>query len=132
MFGETAASFLKKLFSRKDVSVICFSLAIVIKILLFFYYQQTVDDKLAQAVAGKNLAEGHGLTIKHVHVSNLSKEIYEPLVGWPPAYSVVFAIIYSLCKNLDVSIFIIEIICAILFFILLRKILRQLNFPEYL
>jgi hypothetical protein len=129
---NTSTIFLKKLFSRKDVSVICFSLAIVIKILLFFYFQQIDVDKLSQAMAGKNLAEGHGLTIKQVHVSNLSTEIYERLVGWPPAYSVLFAIIYSLFKDLDVSCFIIDIICIILFFILLRKFLRQLNFPDYL
>jgi hypothetical protein len=129
---KTPAAFLKEVFSRKDVSVICFSLAIVIKILLFFYFQQLDTDKLFQAMAGKNLAGGHGLTIKQVHVNNLSKETYQRLVGWPPAHSVLFAIIYSLCKDLDVSATIIDIICAILFFILLRKLLRQLMFPEYL
>jgi hypothetical protein len=129
---HTPAIFLKKLLSRKDVSVICFLLAIVIKIILFFYFQQIDNDKLAQAIAGKNLAGGHGLTIKQVHVRNLSKETYERLVGWPPAYSVAFAIIYSLFKDLDVSIFIIDTICVILFFILLRKFLRQLDFPDYL
>jgi hypothetical protein len=126
------AIFLKEFFSRKDVSVICFLLAIVIKILLFFYFQKINGDKLAQAIAGKNLAEGHGLTIKQVHVSNLSTEIYEPLVGWPPAYSVLYAIIHSVVKDLDVSCIIIDIIFIILFFILLRKFLRQLNFPDYL
>jgi hypothetical protein len=129
---NTPTRFLKEFFSRKDVSVICFSLAIVIKILLFFYFQRIDADKLAQAMAGKNLAEGHGLTIKQVHVSNLSTERYEPLVGWPPAYSVFIAIIYSLIKDLDVSCFIIDIICIVLFFILLRKFLRQLDFPDYL
>ena len=104
----------------------------VIKILLFYYFQKIDADKLAQAMAGKNLVEGHGLTIKQVHVSNLSTEIYERLVGWPPAYSVFFAIVYSLFKDLDVSCLIIDIICIILFFILLRKFLRQLNFPDYL
>lgn len=129
---HTSAILLKKVFSRKDVSVICFSLAIVIKILLIFYFLQIDCDKLFQAMAGKNLAGGHGLTIKQVHVSNLSKENYEPLVGWPPAYSVFFAVIYSFVKDLDVSTFIIDIICVILFFVLLRKLLRQLQFPDYL
>lgn len=129
---NTPTIFLKELFSRKDVSVICFLLAIVIKILLFFYFQRIDADKLAQAMAGKNLAEGHGLTIKQVHVSNLSTENYERSVGWPPAYSVFIAIIYSLFKDLDVSCFIIDIICIVLFFILLRKLLRQLSFPDYL
>jgi hypothetical protein len=128
----TPAIFLKSFFSRKDVSIVCFLLAIVIKILLFFYFQLLDTDKLFQAMAGKNLVEGHGLTIKQVHVSNLSKETYERLVGWPPAHSLFYAIIYSLFKDLDVSSIIIDIICVILFFILLRKFLRQLNFPDYL
>jgi hypothetical protein len=126
------ATFLKNVFSRKDVSVFCFSLAIVIKILLFFYFQQTDNDKLFQAMAGKNLVEGHGLTIKQVLANNLSKESYERLVGWPPGYSVLFAIIYSLCKNVDVSCTIIDLICIVSFFILLQKLLRQLKFPDYL
>jgi hypothetical protein len=129
---NTPLTFLKKVFSRNDVSVICLLLAIVIKILLFFYFQQTDNDKLNQVMAGKNLLEGHGLTIKQVHISNLSKESYERLVGWPPAYSVLFAIIYSWCKDVDASSTIIDIICIISFFILLQKLLRQLKFPVYL
>jgi hypothetical protein len=128
----TFATSLKQFFSRKDVSVICFSLAIVIKILLFFYFQLVDTDKLFQAMAGKNLVEGHGLTIKQVHVNNLSNEKYEHLVGWPPAHSVFYAIIYSLFKDLDVSSTVIDIICVILFFIVLVKFLRQLNFPDHL
>jgi hypothetical protein len=124
--------FLKNFFSRKDVSLICFILAIVIKLLLVFYFQQVGGDKLFQVMAGKNLAEGHGLTIKQVHVSNLSKEIYERFVGWPPAYSVLFAIIYSLVNNIDASCFIIDILSVIAFFFLLKKLLRQLEFPDYL
>jgi len=132
MQPPTYTVFLKNFFSRKDVSVICFILAIVIKTLLVFYFQQTDSDKLYQVMAGKNLIEGHGLTIKQVHVSNLSKETYEPLVGWPPGYSVLFAIIYSAIHNVDASCFILDIICFIPFFFALRKLLKQLQFPDYL
>jgi hypothetical protein len=123
---------LKNFFSRKDVSVICFILAITVKLLLVFYYQQIDDDKLFQAMAGKNLAEGHGLTIKQVHAGNLSKDIYDPFVGWPPGYSILVAIIYTFVKNVDICCSIIDVICIILYFILLRKLLRQLEFPDYL
>jgi len=125
-------AFLKGFFSRKDVSIICFILAIVTKTLLTFYFLQLDNDKLFQAMAGKNLSEGHGFTLEQVHANNLSKNYYEPFIGWPPGYSVLVAIIYSLVKDLNVSCFIIDVICIILFFILLRTLLRQLEFPEYL
>jgi hypothetical protein len=131
-FIEKGIAFLQHFFSRKDVSVICFILAICIKILLTWSFLKVHDDKLYQALAGKNLIEGHGLTLKQVHVSNLSKEYYESLVGWPPGYSVVFGIIYKFVNDVDVSCFIIDIIFIVLYFIILRKLLKQLDFPVYL
>jgi len=124
--------FFKNFFSRKDVSLICLILAIVIKILFTYYFQQFDNDKLFQAMIGKSLTEGHGLTLKQVHVSNLSQDSYEAYIGWPPGYSVLFAIIYSLVRDLEVSCFIIDVICVILYIIFLQKLLRQLEFPGYL
>ena len=123
---------LQHFFSRKDVSVICFILAIAIKTLLTFYFQHMGSDKLYQALAGKNLIEGHGLTIKQVHTNNLSKEFYEPLAGWPPGYSFLIALIYLIVNDLDAACFILDVILLILYLIILRKVCNQLAFPAYL
>ena len=132
MSPASGIKFLQQLLSRKDVSIFCFILAICIKILLTWSFLKVHNDKLYQAMAGINLIEGHGLTLKQVHVSNLSKEYYESLVGWPPGYSVLFAIIYKFVNDIDVSCFIIDIIFIVLYFIILRKLLKQLDFPVYL
>ena len=130
--GLHILSYLLRFFSRKDVSVICFILAIVIKLLFTYYYLQIDYDKLTQAMAGKNLVEGHGIAIKQVHTSNLSKESYEPLAGWPPGYSLLISLIYLIVKDLDFTCFILDVILVVLYFIVLRKICKQLAFPVYL
>lgn len=124
--------YLNQLLSRKDVSICCFILAVCIKIFLTCAHYHVNSDKLFQAMAGKNFAEGHGLTIKQVHANNLSKEYYEPLVGWPPGYSIVFGIIYTLLKDVELTCLIIDFIFIILYFIILRKLFNQLGFPLYL
>jgi hypothetical protein len=123
---------LKQFFSRKGVFASCLIAAILIKTLLTFCYYQLEHDRLVQAMAGKNLVEGHGLTIKQVHANNLSKEYYEPLVGWPPGYSVIIGLTYLLVHDLDISCFIIDVILIILFFLSLCKLFKQLTFPPYL
>jgi hypothetical protein len=123
---------LKLFFSRKDVSLACMVLAIGTKILLALYFTQLDTDKLFQAMAGKNFAEGHGLTIKQVHVNDLSKEYYEQLQGWPPGYSIVAGLIYLLVHDVDTACIIIDVILIVLFFTALKKLLKQLDFPAYL
>jgi hypothetical protein len=118
-------------FSRKEITVVCFILAILFKTALTFYYQQIDNDKLFQAMAAKNVAEGHGLTIKQVHAHNLSKEVYEPLAIFPPAYSLVIAIFYSITNNLKTSCFITDILSIIFYFIILIKLFRLLQIPPY-
>lgn len=125
-------SYLLCFFSRKDVSVICFILAIVIKTLLTYYFQRVDGDKLYQAMAGKNFVEGHGLTIKQVHANNLSKELYEPLAGWPPGYSFLIGFFYLIVNDINTACLIIDVILVILYLIILRKLCNQLAFPPYL
>src|SRR5438105_2365269 len=123
---------LKNFFSRKDVSVLCLLLAILFRCAMTFYLLQLDADKLFQAIAAKHQVEGHGITIKQVHVSNLSKANYEPLIGWPPGYTLIVSLIYPIVNNLDVSCFIIDIFSIVFFFVALRLLLKQLQFPAYL
>jgi hypothetical protein len=118
--------------SRKDVSLICFLLAVLFKIAFTWYFATLDGDKLYQAAAAKNFAEGHGITIKQVHAPDLSKEVYEPLQAWPPGYSVITAGIYLLINNLNIACFIIDIFSIIFFFVVLRKLLLRLQIPAWL
>lgn len=125
------AQWLKQVFSRKDVSMACLLLAIIARILLSFYFNQLDWDKLFQAMAGKNFIEGHGFTIKQVHVNDLSKEYYEPLQGWPYGYSILAGIAYWFVHNLGRACLVLDVIFAVLYFIILKKLFKQLGFPAY-
>lgn len=70
------------------------------------------------------------MTIKYVHASDLSTEIYEPLNRWPPGYSLAVALVYFLTRDLVLSCVIVDIAGIILFFIVARKLLNILSFPR--
>lgn len=121
-----------RFFSRRDISLICFLLAVLCKIAFTYYFATLDGDKLYQAMAAKNLAEGHGITIKQVHAPDLSKEFYEPLQGWPPGYSIIVAGIYLLVHDLNIACFIIDVLSVIFFFVVLRQLLLLFRFPGWL
>src|SRR5581483_10021852 len=131
-YTEERKQILKQFFSRKDVSVLCLVLAIVLKTALTFYYFQFDTDKLYQAVAAKNLVEGYGITINQVHASDLSKEYYEPMIGWPPGYTLIIAPVYKITNNLVLSCIIVDILAILFFFIIFSALLIALRFPQYL
>jgi hypothetical protein len=57
---------------------------------LSFPYQLSVDG--VQYVAfGHNLAEGHGITRANVHLDDLGKVWYTPMLGYPPGYFALLA-----------------------------------------
>ncbi|MGZ4068418.1 MAG: hypothetical protein ACXVPE_16995 [Bacteroidia bacterium] len=111
---------------------ICFILAIFLKALFIFHYFGVDNDKYYQAIAGKNLALGHGITVNQVHSDNLSKTYYEPLVGWPPGYSLLVATCYFIIRDLKSSCLLIDLFAGIFFIVVLRRLLIQLQFPHWL
>lgn len=123
--------FYKKILSGDLISVSCLILAILFKITLTYYFLQFDTDKIYQASAAKNLIEGHGLTIKQVHVNDLSQDKYEPLSGWPPGYSLLVALFYKFFKDLELSCFAIDALAIVLFFIVLKKLLKEFELPAY-
>ena len=50
-------------------------------------------------LATQNLVYGHGISTAHVFSSDLSQIIYEPLIKWPPGYSLLLAPFYILFNH---------------------------------
>lgn len=72
----------------KRLKSLCFLLAFGSQICLqqtFFSY--TGNDRNKQLLAAQQLLEGHGLSLFYANKDDLSKRVYEPLVDWPPGYS---------------------------------------------
>ncbi|HUR10636.1 MAG TPA: hypothetical protein VM012_04670, partial [Flavitalea sp.] len=115
-------------------TVVIFSLlfAIVLKCALAYYFFQFETDKSFQAIAAKSIVQGKGLTIPQVHANDLSIVHYEPLVGWPPGYTLFVTPVYALLNDLQTACLMVDLFFIISFFILLAALLKELNFPSWL
>lgn len=102
-------------------------LAIFSKCFISYHFFKLDDDLLYQASAAKNLAEGHGITIKQASSEDLSKSIYTPLGKWPPGYSLLLAPVYLLTKDLETSVLLLQFASIVLFFLVYLSALRQLH-----
>jgi hypothetical protein len=119
--------------SQRQMSIAIILLAIGARIALQVYFFDISGDRSFQLVAAKSFVEGHGFAIPQVLPDNPTHQIYRPLVGWPPGYSLFISPLYFLCnKNIIAAAFFFEILCAVLFIIVLRKILLLLNTPLWL
>ncbi|MBL7699308.1 MAG: hypothetical protein JNK79_14175 [Chitinophagaceae bacterium] len=122
---------LKRIFGRKDVYYACFVLAILLKLGLYLHFFQLEGDKLFQAIGGKNLVEGNGLTFEQVHAWDLSTSVFQPLDRWPPGFSLLLAPFYALTHNVEISCLVIDFISIVFFFVVLGKLLHKINLPVF-
>lgn len=102
------------------------------KAALFYHFFDFQDDKLFQALAARNLASGEGLTYNEVHTNDLHAEIKVVLNRWPAGYSLAIAGLYKITGSLVISTLIFDLIFIIAFFLILRMLLKELEFPGYL
>src|SRR6202049_4213095 len=114
----------------KKISIVILLIAIFFKIAIISIYFRAEEDMLYQGLAARNLTAGHGMTIEQVHIDNLSKIVYEPLVGWPPGYSWIVALVYPFAgENLLLCCLLMSIFINIAFLVLIRGIVTLLGFP---
>ncbi|MFT3826280.1 MAG: hypothetical protein QM731_20320 [Chitinophagaceae bacterium] len=138
MQGSTITSrqnfiFPVNILNGKSATIVCMLLAAACKIILTTAYFSFSHDLLLQSLAAKSMADGHGFTIPQVHAADLSKVVYEPMVGWPPAYSACIIPFYFLLgKNIELASLVTTWVFAVLFIPLVFKLLRQLAFPIWL
>lgn len=124
---------IKTILSDKRTSIAIVALAIIARIIqLIFFYNIRVDG-MYQVMAMQNFVEGHGISTAKVLPGALSTIIYEPLINWPPGYSIILAPFYILFgHNYMLAGMAVDILGAILLIFTCRKILRLLDTPVYL
>ncbi len=99
---------------------------------LVFFYNIRVDASF-QVLATQHLVEGQGISLASVNPADLSQTLYEPLLNWPPGYSLLLAPFYLLFQHNYIAAGItLDLLAAILLVFAGRKILRQLELPAYL
>lgn len=86
-----------------------------------------------QVMAMQNFAAGHGISLSKVLSSDLSATVYEPLINWPPGYSVLLTPFYFLFDhNYLLAGLALDIVAAISLIFICRRILKLLETPMYL
>lgn len=124
---------LKKYFSGERVGLLILMAGIAGRIIQVVYFYNVRVDRCYQLLAMQNLVDGHGVTLARVVPGQLSGIIYEPLIKWPPGYSLLVAPFYLLFhKNYIWSTLSIDILFAVLLIVICRKILRALDTPDFL
>lgn len=124
---------LKKVLSGKYAGVVCLTVAVIVKAITEIYFFQIMTDKSFQLLAAKNFIEGNGLTINQVFVDNIMNVKYEPLIGWPPGYSVILGPLLLLFKNNFLyAAYCFDLIPVIPFFYYLYRLLSLISIQTWL
>lgn len=122
----------RNMLNSQKATVLCFLFAAICKVLLIHVFFSFSHDLILQGLAARSMAEGHGFTIPQVHAANLSKLVYDPLQGWPPAFSAAIVPFYFLLnRNIEAASLVAICTFAVLFIPLAGKLLKQLEFPTW-
>jgi hypothetical protein len=91
------------------------------------------NDNAFSIAAAKSISEGHGYSIKTAAAADLSKFYYEPLNRWPPGYSWLLVIMHKLFNTGWIpTAFILNALGLTMLVLIFRKILLQLDYPEWI
>lgn len=117
-----------KIFSDKKITVFIILLAAGARILQLLFYLDSFFDTTFQVIATRHLAEGNGISTAIVNPGDLSATIYQPLINWPPGYSLLLAPFYiAFGHDYLVACYILDVLAAISIILLTRKILFLLD-----
>ena len=119
--------------SDRNVTVFIILAAITGRIIQLLYFFNIRLDASHQFIATQNFVNGHGITMATAYGSDISSTVYEPLINWPPGYSILLSPFYVLFKgNYVAAGLCLGILAAILLILVSRSILKLLDVPLYL
>lgn len=123
----------KQILADNKFSVIAIGIAVLARIIqLIFFYNVQVDG-MYQVMAMQNFTEGHGISLGKVLPGDLSAVVYEPLINWPPGYSLMLSPFYILFGHDYIAAGItLDIVAAVVLIFTCRAILKVLDTPLYL
>ena len=119
---------IKTLFSNPFFSIFIFVIAACNRLFVQVYYFTFGSDRSLQILSAKNFMNGHGITINQVMPADVAKEIYLPLTGWPPGYSIGVGITSFVTQQpVIIGSILFDLACVLLLLFYSRKILLHLN-----
>ena len=129
----TIANRVKHFLSDKNITLAIILLAILGRIIQLIYFFNIRVDGMYQHMATLNFVTGHGISTDHALPGDLSTTVYEPLINWPPGYSLLLSPFYIIFNhNYIAAGLTIDILAAIILIITCRRILHLLEIPLYL
>ena len=124
---------MKIFLSRRGTGII-FTLISILAINCWQLVLRNFDNDNAFSIAAaKSISEGHGYSIKTASAADLSEFYYEPLNRWPPGYSWLLVLTHKFL-NIDWihTAFILNALGLTTLVLIFRKMLLQLNYPEWI
>jgi len=118
------------LFNTKTASLLCLLIALGCRIVNTFFVSFIGKDKMVLMQQSRNLLEGKGLAITRYFVQHAEIPVYDFTPFWPPGYPVLLAPFLKIF-NYDIywTTTAVDLIFAVAFIFLVRKIVLELNFP---
>lgn len=130
---RTSMNQIKIFFSGRVVGMFCILLSVVAINCIQLTTANLGWDNSFSIAAAKNISESHGYSIRLASVQDISKTYYEPLIKWPPGYSLLLVFIHSFTSPDWIrAAFFLNAIGLTLLVILLRTILLQLEYPLWI
>ena len=124
---------IKLFLSLKVVTTLIVILAIGSRIIQLISLFNIRADRVQQMLATQNFVSGHGISTAWVFPGKLSQVIYEPLIKWPPGYSLLLAPFYLIFnKDYLLAGLALDIVAAVMLIFVSRAILKILDIPIFL
>ncbi|HEU4861466.1 MAG TPA: hypothetical protein VFT15_16590 [Chitinophagaceae bacterium] len=118
------------LLNTKTATVICILIAVSCRIVNVLFVSFIGRDKIILMQQSRNLLEGKGLSIARYFIQNTETPVYDYTPFWPPGYPMLLA---PFLKIFDYDVYwattSLDLIFAVAFIFLVRKIVIELNFP---
>lgn len=117
-----------QLLSDKKVYLIIILLAITGRIIQLLFYLDSFFDTTFQVIATQNFLNGNGISTAVANPGNLSAVIYQPLINWPPGYSLLLSPFYiATGHNYLMACLVLDILSATAIIFITRRILKLLE-----
>ena len=89
----------KRILSDKWVTLAIIVFSILGRIIQLIFFFNLRLDASHQVIATRNFLKGAGISMAKAYANDLSVVVYEPLINWPPGYSILLAPVYLLSKR---------------------------------
>lgn len=118
------------LLSNRKVTVLILAVIIISRVLQLLYLFNTRNDMSYQIQAAQALYEGYGISSATILADDLSTVHYQPLVQWPPGFSILLLPFYALFgQDYLAAALTLNILSALLLIFFSRGILKLLDIP---